>query len=145
MNLNANLKANADLGIFAPSYVFAQPVFGGQFAIGMTAIYGRMDTTLSGTASASLGPLAIVRSGSISDSETGFGDIFPNASIKWNAGVHNYMTYVSGGIPVGTYNSSNLANVGLGHGAIDAGAGYTYFDPQTGRSEERRVGKECRL
>ena len=27
---------------------------------------------------------------------------------------------------------SRLANLGLGHGAIDFGAGYTYFNPQTG-------------
>ena len=37
-----------------------------------------------------------------------------------------------GDIPVGNYNSSNLANLGIGHGAADGGAGYTYFDPQAG-------------
>jgi hypothetical protein len=37
-----------------------------------------------------------------------------------------------GDIPVGAYNSSRLANLGIGHGAFDAGAGYTYFNPQTG-------------
>jgi hypothetical protein len=30
------------------------------------------------------------------------------------------------------YSSSNLANIGIGHGAIDGGVGYTYFDPKTG-------------
>src|SRR6476620_4171239 len=25
-----------------------------------------------------------------------------------------------------------LSNIGIGHGAIDAGGGYTYFNPQTG-------------
>ncbi len=42
------------------------------------------------------------------------------------------MTYVTGDIPVGAYNSRRLANLGIGHGAIDGGAGYTYFNPQTG-------------
>jgi hypothetical protein len=42
------------------------------------------------------------------------------------------MTYITGDIPVGAYNSNRLANLGIGHGAIDAGGGYTYFDPQTG-------------
>src|SRR4029077_20563113 len=32
----------------------------------------------------------------------------------------------------GTYDSSRLANLGIGHGAIDGGAGYTYFDPKAG-------------
>ncbi len=63
---------------------------------------------------------------------TGFGDLYPLFTLRWNAGVNNFMTYVTGDIPVGAYNSSNLANIGIGHGAIDAGAGYTYFNPQTG-------------
>jgi len=40
--------------------------------------------------------------------------------------------YAMGDVPVGTYNSNNLANLGIGHGALDGGAGYTYFDPGTG-------------
>jgi hypothetical protein len=40
--------------------------------------------------------------------------------------------HVSGDIPVGAYDSTRLANIGLGHGAIDGGGGYTYFNPQTG-------------
>ena len=43
------------------------------------------------------------------------------------------MTYATGDISVGAYNPSRLANLGNGHGAIDAGGGYTYFNPQTGR------------
>jgi hypothetical protein len=37
-----------------------------------------------------------------------------------------------GDIPVGMYSTTNLANIGIGHGAIDSGVGYTYFNPQTG-------------
>ena len=33
--INANLKANADLGLFIPSYVVASPVLGGQLAVSM--------------------------------------------------------------------------------------------------------------
>jgi hypothetical protein len=42
------------------------------------------------------------------------------------------MTYVMGDIPVGDYDPNRLANLGLGHGAIDWGGGYTYFNPQSG-------------
>jgi hypothetical protein len=42
------------------------------------------------------------------------------------------MAYITGDIPVGKYSSTNLANIGLGHGALDGGVGYTYFDPQAG-------------
>jgi hypothetical protein len=42
------------------------------------------------------------------------------------------MVYGTGDIPVGDYSPTNLANFGIGHGAVDAGGGYTYFNPQTG-------------
>jgi hypothetical protein len=49
-------------------------------------------------------------------------------ALKWNAGVHNFMTYVTGDIPVGNYSSTSLTNLGLGHGAIDGGG----YNPATG-------------
>ena len=33
----------------------------------------------------------------------GFGDLLPLASLRWNNGVHNVMTYMTGDIPVGAY------------------------------------------
>jgi hypothetical protein len=96
------------------------------------SIYGRLNTTLDGTLTASLGPLTATRSGTLSDSTVGFGDIYPRAALSWNSGVHNFMTYVTGDIPVGDYDPNRLSNIGIGHGAIDGGLGYTYFDPTKG-------------
>jgi hypothetical protein len=79
-----------------------------------------------------VGPLVTTRMGTIDDSLTAFGDLYPTATLRWNQGVHNFMTYISGDIPVGAYDPSRLANIGIGHGAIDAGGGYTYFNPATG-------------
>jgi hypothetical protein len=42
------------------------------------------------------------------------------------------MVYGAGDIPVGNYDPNRLANLGIGHGAIDFGAGYTYLNPATG-------------
>jgi hypothetical protein len=42
------------------------------------------------------------------------------------------MIYAAGDVPVGAYDETRLANFGIGHAAIDGGAGYTYFDPSTG-------------
>jgi hypothetical protein len=133
VNLNANLNAQADLEFLATTYVFQTPVLGGQFALGMAGAFGRSSASIDGTLTASAGPLTITRQGSISDSRWGVADLYPTATIKWNQGVHNFMTYVTGDIPVGTYSSDRLANFGIGHAAIDGGAGYTYFNPQTGR------------
>jgi hypothetical protein len=42
------------------------------------------------------------------------------------------MTYLTGNIPVGIYDRTRLSNIGIGHGALDGGAGYTYLNEQTG-------------
>jgi len=135
-NLNLNLKATGDLGFVIPSYVFATPVLGGQASLTLVGAYGVVGTslagTLSGVASTPFGNVPFARSDTISDTTWGFGDLIPQFAIRWNAGVHNYMTYITGDVPVGAYQSNRLSNIGIGHGAIDVGGGYTYFNPQTG-------------
>jgi hypothetical protein len=129
VNLNASLHATADLAIIVPSYTFATPVLGGQLAVQMGTITGTTSANVNGTLT---GPLGVIRTDNIGDTTTGFGDLYPLASLKWNMGVNNFMTYITGDIPVGNYNSTSVSNLGLGHGAIDAGGGYTYFNPATG-------------
>jgi len=131
VNWNVNLNAQADLVLFSPTYTFATPVLSGQLAIGVMGIFGRNSVGIDGTLTVGAGSFAVSRTGGISDSLVGFGDLYPVASLKWNSGVHNWMTYVTGDIPVGAYDTSRLANIGLGHGAIDGG-GYTYLNPATG-------------
>jgi hypothetical protein len=132
VNLNLSLNAQADLVFLAPSYTFATPVFGGQLAVSVASIFGRNDTSLAGTLTANVGPLVATRMGTLNDTLTSFGDLYPTVTLRWNQGVNNFMTYVTGDIPVGAYDSSRLANLGIGHGAIDAGGGYTYLNPATG-------------
>ena len=69
--------------------------------------------------------------GSANQSVTGFGDLYPRVSLKWNEGVNNLMVYGTADIPVGLYSKDNISNIGTGHGAIDSGAGYTYLDRQS--------------
>jgi hypothetical protein len=42
---------------------------------------------------------------------TGFGDLIPQASLRWNAGVHNFMIYGMGDTPVGAYQSTRPSNI----------------------------------
>ena len=95
-------------------------------------IFGRNSVGIDGTLTTAVGQIGITRTGSISDSITSFGDLYPMISMKWHDGVHNWMAYVTGDIPVGAYDSGRLANIGIGHGAIDGGGGYTYLNPMTG-------------
>src|SRR5476649_1619267 len=77
VNLNANLHASADLAIIVPSYVFATPVLGGQLAVQMGTIVGSTSANVNGTLTASLPPFSLVRTDSIGDTVTGFGDLYP--------------------------------------------------------------------
>jgi hypothetical protein len=129
VNLNISLSGQADLLFLAPTYTFATPVLGGQLSATVASVFGRNAASLAGTLT---GPLGNTFSGTLQDSLTSYGDIYPTLKLKWNQGANNYMVYAAGDIPVGDYNSMRLANLGIGHGAIDLGAGYTYFNPATG-------------
>jgi hypothetical protein len=131
-NLTASLNADADLGFAIPGYVFATPVLGGQAAVALIVPAGHNRASVDATLTGSAGPLGFTVGGGRADDVTGFGDLIPQASLRWSSGVHNWMAYITGDIPVGAYDPTRLANIGIGHGAIDVGGGYTYFDPQTG-------------
>src|SRR6516165_11860391 len=142
INVNANVHANFTVGFVAPSYTFATPFLGGQATAILLFGYGNNDTSLnaSATASTDLTPFSITRSVALSQDTAGFTDLIPMFTDRWNAGVNNYMVYITGDIPVGLYSTSNLANIGLGHGAIDGGVGYTYFDPKAGHEFSAVLG-----
>jgi hypothetical protein len=61
-------------------------------------VYGRESTSLNGTLTGTIllpggAVVPFARTDNISDSVSGFGDLFPQVALRWNAGVHNYMTY----------------------------------------------------
>jgi hypothetical protein len=132
VNLDAELKARVDIGVLSPSYVFASPVLGGQLAVNVLAIYGRQQANIDANITGALGPIGFATERHISDELTAFGDVFIQPTLRWNRGVNNYMVYGMVNLPIGAYDSSRLTNLGLGHWAIDGGAGYTYFNPATG-------------
>lgn len=131
-NLNARLDGRADLYLGLPSYTFASPVFGGQATVAMIIPYGGAEAGVNATLNGSVGPQGFTVSRGTSGDVLGFGDLAPVATLRWNAGVSNFMTYALTDIPIGVYHPNNLVNLGIGHGGADVGGGYTYFNPETG-------------
>src|SRR5262249_22351782 len=133
-NLNANVQGSAEpLYLAAPGYTFATPVLGGQANISAAIPYGRIQSSVDATINGNLGlggPGFTIGRG-LTEGVTGFGDIAPMASLRWNFGVNNFMTYLTGNLTTGRYDPQRIANLGIGHNAIDAGGAYTYFDPKT--------------
>jgi hypothetical protein len=140
VNLDLSIRGQADLVVLAPTYTFATPVLGGQLSIGVASWFGNSSATLAGTLTALAGPIVTTRSGILHDSLTSYGDVVPTATLRWNQGVNNYMVYVTGDIPAGDYSPSRLANLGIGHAAIDAGGAYTYLNPATGNEFSATAG-----
>jgi hypothetical protein len=143
--VNANVNANVNLGFVAATYVFATPVLGGQASASLLAAYGNNSSSLAGSFAGTVtGPAGnsfpLFLSNNINSSLTAFGDLVPQFALKWNSGVNNYMTYVTADLPAGAYQSTRLANLGIGHWAVDAGGGYTYFDPKTGHEFSAVLG-----
>lgn len=120
------LDAKADLLFASPTYTFETPVLGGaQAAISAVATVGRSEASIDATIT---GPRGRSFSGGTNDSLKGGSDLYLLGTLKWNHGVHNFMAYSMGNIPIGAYDPNRLVNIGLGHAALDAGGGYTYFD-----------------
>lgn len=121
------LSSRLGLVLFQPTYAPEEKVSGGQMAFGLGFGYGKNATDADVTFSPNGTEF------DRSDSVWGYTDLYPVASIAWTQGVHNWMAYLTGDIPVGDYQSDRLANIGLGHAAVDAGGGYTYLNEKNGR------------
>ena len=127
-SIEANLKTDVPLTFVVPTWVPNIKFLGGQPQIGM-AFGGGYNRT---EASALLTISSHTFGRSRTDELWGITDLYPTVSLAWNAGVNNFMVYATGDGPVGSYNSQRLANIGIGHGAVDWGAGYTYLNPKIG-------------
>ena len=143
--VSANVNASVNLDLFAATYTFATPVLGAQASVSVLSAYGANSTSLAGTLTGTLtGPLggavSSSRSDAINSTIVAFGDVLPMFQLKWNAGVNNYMFYVTGDMPAGAYDPMRLANIGIGHWAFDTGFGYTYFDQAAGREASAVLG-----
>ncbi len=130
--LDADIKTNVDIAILAPAYTFASPVWGGRLAFNLFVPVGGARTEIDSLLTGALGPIGFGAQNRVSDTLISFGDPAPQLSLKWNEGANNFMVYSRGGVPVGDYNADRIVNLGKGHGALDNGFGYTYFNEVTG-------------
>ncbi len=130
----ASLSARVDGLILAPTYVAQQALLGARVALSL----GWMPAYTDVEVDVRIRPAGLARE--TTDSLTGGSDLFPLASLYWQDGDHNWMGYATGAIPVGAYDPTRLANIGLGHGAIDLGGAYTYLNENTGREFSATLG-----
>jgi hypothetical protein len=106
--LSSGLNSSLDGVFIVPTYTLDNTVLGAResFSVAFMPAY----TTTS--ANVGLGSLSASRS----DLLFGGSDLYPTAQLFWNADVHNFMAYLTGNIPVGSYNPNRLSSIGIGHG-----------------------------
>ena len=105
-------------------------MLGGQLALMLSVGVGSNATQLD----------QVAPSGPESQTVWGLTDLAPAATLGWQSGADSWMVYVTGNVPVGSYDSQRLSNVGIGHAAVDAGGVYTYDSLTSGRSASAAVG-----
>jgi len=132
--LTAGLDSSLPLLLVQPTFAPKTKVWGGQLALGLGIGWGYNG------ADASVSVTGFPDPENRNDSTTGFTDLYPIASLAWAKGNNNWMTYITGDIPTGDYNPNRLANIGIGHAAVDAGGAYTYFDQTKGREFSAVLG-----
>ncbi|TYK65288.1 SphA family protein [Colwellia echini] len=132
--LSGDVDSSLPVLIVQPTYSPHTKLWDGQLSFGLGFGWG------SNTTSADIAisdPLLLQNE---KDTVTGMTDLYPVVSLAWNNGNDNWMTYLTGDIPTGDYNASSLSNLGIGHGAVDLGGGYTYFNETTGRELSAVLG-----
>jgi hypothetical protein len=133
--LTTGLKSTLPMLLIQPTYVPKPTFLGGRLALGVgwgaATNWTKADVSLSPTRGMELGR---------SDTVWGITDLYPVASLAWGKGSYNGMAYLTGDMPIGSYDSKRLSNTGIGHGAIDAGGGFTYFDQTKGHEASAVVG-----
>ena len=113
-----------------PTYAPETTVLGGQLALFLSFGVGVDATQLDPSGSGSVN----------SQTVSGLTDAAPGAALGWTDGTDYWMVYLTGNIPVGSYDNQRLSNVGIGHAAIDAGGAYTYDNSKSGLSVSVGVG-----
>ena len=92
--IEVGLDTASNYILLTPTYTFEPKVLGGQFAFGVTALWGNYKSRrCRPTLTVSFGHNNLPPSG---DSMTALGDVFPTATLKWVNGVHNFMAYGNG-------------------------------------------------
>src|SRR5215472_9166521 len=127
-SLYGAINAQTSLLFLTPTFVPDEKWFGGQPSFSLTVGGGWQLVSGQLQLMTMSGPLST----STSDNLWGFIDLYPQGQIAWNSGNHNWMGYMTGDLPVGSYKKGRLANLGLGHTAYDLGGAYTYFNPTGG-------------
>jgi hypothetical protein len=139
LDLEANIDLDAQVYIKLPGAMWVAPrkVLGGGFGLGIMAPVGWQDISadidVRGTLTLPDG--RTFNAGdrfSLSDDTFNFGDPVLLAFLGWNRGPWHWKLTGMLNVPIGSYDSNDIANMGFNRWAFDANAAVTWLDPAVG-------------
>jgi len=123
--VNTKISATATDILLQPSYAFETKILGATPSIGIGVGGGSAFTGVNYL----YGGQQLFSGNQMTKGSL---DLYPIAQLFWTDSDRNHvMAYITGDVPTGNYSQNNLANIGMGHAAIDGGAGYTYTNRES--------------
>lgn len=139
LETNAKLKAKAQvaLDVLSALYVAPERILGGQVGFGLLVPIGYQSLDLNINALTALNfpnGTTLQRGNRFGTSQNtfAFGDPLATAFIGWNEGHFHWKLTGLLNIPIGSYDKTNLVNMGFNHWAADVTGSFTWLDPTLG-------------
>jgi len=116
---------------YFPTALWVTPakILGGTTAVGLTGVLGYADIGASGAITEPGKPADTL---SLDDAATGIGDPILNGSIGWTEGASSWNLSTMINVPVGQYDTGQLANISFHRWIVDVTGAYTWYDPKIG-------------
>lgn len=149
LTLDANIKVDAQAYYQMPMVVWVTPgkVLGGNLGFNLITPIGWKDISadIDARLNLNLGPplSTTVSAGkrfSLDDQRGAFGDPLVTAFLGWHEGLWHWNLGAMINIPLGQWDSQQLANIGFNHWAFDLTGAVTRLDPATGLELSAAVG-----
>lgn len=139
-DIEATVSVNAQAYYNIPTVVWVAPhqVLGGHVGFGLMTPIGHKNVEADITALATInlpppiGTVAAGRNLRLDDDRTAFGDPLASAFIGWHRGNWHYNLGAMANVPLGQWDTGQLANIGFNHWAFDLTGAVTWLDPRIG-------------
>lgn len=146
IDADIEIEGKAYYNIPTVTWVAPQKVMGGSFGAGLMLPVGwkQIDGKISARAAidlpGQLPDLTVNQRFDIHDDDTAFGDPLVTAFLGWHEGNWHWNAGVLANVPLGSWESDQLANIGFNHWAFDVSAALTWLDPQMGLEVSAAAG-----
>lgn len=137
VEVRGGVEADVFYDLPAGYWVLSEPVLGGNLALSMVVPVAWKDVSAGIELT---GPGGVVLGTDVRDTQGGFGDPVPGASLGWHRGNWHWTVGVLANLPLGFWEEGNIASLGFNRAAVDTNAAVTWLDPDIGLDVSAAAG-----